>query len=276
MAWFPLQCALNSKPVIEAFSYSLGKLGIKFVENSLDCDSLLIWSVLWSGRMRPNREIFNIYRSSDRPVVIIEVGNLKRNLTWRVSINHITTQGYYGHQQNLDFDRPNKLGVSLSQKTKSNGKILIAAQHKDSLQLAGIDQESWIDSKIKEINQYTDRSIVIRPHPRSNLNFTRITSKHEKDIPLRIPNSYDDFNIDYNYHAVVNYSSGPGVQAGISGTSVVVNPVSLAYPISNNIIDIDQPKHIDKEPWLVEICHTEYTVDEIREGRWYTRLQDRL
>lgn len=276
MAWFPLQCALNSQPVIKAFADSLPNLGIKFVENSFDSDCLLIWSVLWAGRMRPNKNVYQLYRSSNRPVIIIEVGNLHRNHTWRISLNHITTQGYYGHKENLDPDRPKKLNVTLKNQAESNGKILIAAQHKDSLQLEGLDQEQWINEKIKEIRQYSNRTIVVRSHPRSRINTSLITNQCEFELPNRLPNTYDDFDINYQYHTVINYSSGPGIQAALLGTPIVVSDLSLAYPISNNIINIENPKSIDRQQWLIELCHTEYTLEEIRNGFWFHRLKEHL
>jgi hypothetical protein len=80
----------------------------------------------------------------------------------------------------------------------------------------------------------------------------------------------------FDYHAVVNYSSGPGIQAAISGTRPVVGTYSLALPVSVAIEDLDQPYDIDRDQWLVEICHTEYTIKEIEQGLWLQRLSPAL
>jgi hypothetical protein len=40
--------------------------------------------------------------------------------------------------------------------------------------------------------------------------------------------------------------------------------------------DIENPPEKDRDKWFVEICHTEYTVEEIAEGRWLTRLKNAL
>jgi hypothetical protein len=90
--------------------------------------------------------------------------------------------------------------------------------------------------------------------------------------PQRVDGTYDDFNMHFDYHAVVNYSSGSGIQAAISGTRPVVGTYSLALPVSVAIADLDQPYNVDRDQWLVEICHTEYTVNEIKEGLWIQRL----
>ena len=56
-AYYPDQCAKNSPTVLKAFLHSLKVAGITPVENSLDCDAVVIWSVLWNGRMQANKAV---------------------------------------------------------------------------------------------------------------------------------------------------------------------------------------------------------------------------
>jgi hypothetical protein len=80
----------------------------------------------------------------------------------------------------------------------------------------------------------------------------------------------------FDCHAVVNYNSGPGIQSAISGTRPVVDSTSLAHPVSVSVQDIEKPYNVDREQWLVEICHTEYTLNEIQKGIWVKRLASAL
>ena len=149
---------------MSAFLASASK-HFKVVENDMSADCAVIWSCLWAGRMAPNKEIYEHFRSQNKPVIIIEVGALKRNITWKISVNNITTAGYYGHLENLDWDRPRLLGIQLKEQTRNNGKILIAAQHHKSHQLANLEsQEDWITQQIKTIQDQTDRDIVVRSY----------------------------------------------------------------------------------------------------------------
>jgi hypothetical protein len=50
----------------------------------------------------------------------------------------------------------------------------------------------------------------------------------------------------------------------------------LAHPIGIDISEIDAPDQKDRYQWFVEICHTEYTVDELRNGLWLKRLKEKL
>ena len=272
IAYFPNQCALNSGPVMTAVINSLQHAGHVCVENNWSADAAIIWSALWAGRMRANKQVYETYRAQNRPVIIVDVGALYRGQTWKIAVNHINGLGHYGHTENLDLDRPRKLGISLALNLSRNPTILIVAQHRHSLQLADQDHENWILQQINEIRQMSDRPIVVRPHPRSSLRLATLPELVTIEKPQKINNTYDSFNLHFDYHAVVNFCSGPGIQAAISGTRPIVGAHSLAAPVAVNVNNIDQPYTVDRDHWLIEICHTEYTLNEINRGVWINRL----
>ena len=272
IAYYPNQCALNSVPVMQAMLYSLRSAGYVPVENGQDCDAAIIWSALWAGRMAPNKQVYEYYRACNRPVIIADVGTLHRGATWKIAVNHINNLGYYGHTENLDQDRPKKLGVGLAVDLSRNPTILIAAQHRHSLQLANQDHETWILEQIDKIRAVSDRPIVVRPHPRSPLKSLNLDKSVKIEQPQPVSGTYDSFDIKFDHHAVVNYCSGPGIQAAISGTRPVVGAYSLASPVAVAVDNIDRPYDTDRDQWLVEICHTEYTLEEIKQGLWLKRL----
>ena len=280
MAYFPLQCAKNSSPVISAMLDSLRNAGVSTQENSWDADAVIIWSVLWAGRMAANQAVWSHYRSQGRPVVVIDVGALYRGETWKIALNSITADGYYGHTENLDWDRPRKLGISLAINLTCNPRIVIAAQHARSLQVTGlVSMEGWIIDQVQRLRAVTDRPIVVRPHPRSALDRAGLVHL-PKDViietPQRIDNTYDSYNLAFDCHAIINHNSGPGIQAAIAGTRPIVDVSSLAHPVGITHADIDRPYDQDRDQWLVELCHTEYTVEEIQQGLWLQRLQPQL
>ena len=276
VAYFPNQCALNSVPVMQAMLNSLRSADHTAVENGENCDAAIIWSALWHGRMAPNKQIYEQYRAENKPVIIADVGALYRGETWKIAVNHINRLGYYGHTENLDMDRPRKLGISLAINLSRNPAILIAAQHRHSLQLANQNHEAWITEQINQIRTVSDRPIVVRPHPRSPLQIGTLNNTITIEKPQKLADTYDSFDMHFDYHAVVNYCSGPGIQAAISGTRPIVGTYSLALPVSVAINNIDKPYDVDRDQWLVEICHTEYTLDEIKKGLWLKRLSAAL
>jgi len=274
IAYFPLQCALNSKPVMSAVLDCLQARGIQTQENSFSADAAVIWSVLWNGRMAANQAVYDHYRAQNKPVIIVEVGALYRGETWKISVNNVTADGYYGHLEDLDWDRPKKLRISLANALAHNSQVVVALQHVKSLQTVAIaDMTQWVQDTVSALKQHTDREIVIRPHPRCNIALPKgIRIEH----PKRLANTYDAYDMHFNCHAVVNYNSGPGIQAAIAGVRPVVDVSSLAYPVGVEWHMIEQPYLVDREAWLTQICHTEYTVPEIERGIWLNRIQSAL
>lgn len=237
---------------------SLERAGFTIEANSYDADVAVIWSVLWAGRMSQNQKVYQHYRSTNRPVICIEIGSLYRGITWKIGLNHINANGYYGHKENLDYNRPHKLGIELQTNTLDHGRILVAGQHRQSLQLEGVDQEAWYVQRIQEVAN--GRQVVVRPHPRCAMDRNKFPKDVVWEQPRKLANTYDSFDMHWDFDAVINYNSGPGIQAVIAGVPAVVDQSSLAYNV------------VDREQWLVEICHTEYTVEEIEQGLWVKRI----
>lgn len=277
LAFFPSQCALNSGPVIDALLRSARAQGITIQDNSMDADAVILWSVLWHGRMRANQQVYEHYRSRGRPVIIAEVGALRRNHTWKIAINNVNGLGYYGHERDLDPDRPRRLGLSIKHTLDRAPHVLIACQNSHSLQMYNVpDQVAWVRDQIQLIRQYSDRPIWVRPHPRSPLNINFKAAGVEIQLPRKTPHTYDDFDLDLACHAVVNINSGPGILAPLQGVPVIVDETSLARPVAISIKDIERPPEIDRQQWLIEISHTEYEIPELEQGLWLKRLQSKL
>ena len=277
IAYFPAQCAQNSQPVIGAVLDCLQAAGIQTQENSMNSDAAVIWSVLWNGRMKANQQVYEHYRAQGKPVIVIEIGALYRGTTWKIAVNNVTNQGYYGHLDNLDLDRPKKLRISLATQTITKPEIIIALQHIRSLQVAHIpNMTEWLKQTISIVQNNSDRPIVVRPHPRCKLAIPVLAPNVTVEQPRPVANTYDSFDMHFDCHAVVNYNSGPGIQAAIAGVRPLVDSTSLAYPVSVGYADIEQSYTIDRHLWLAQICHTEYTLDELRTGLWLKRIKPAL
>ena len=262
--------ALNSRPVFDALEAGIRSLGHKIVTDNEDVS--VIWSVLWSGKMASNQKIYQDCIKANRPILIVEVGNLNRGHSWRLSLNHINNLGNFANSSDLDPTRPSILGVKLKPvEQKRRGEILIAAQHERSLQWQGMPlMKQWCESIIKQIQERTARRIVVRPHPRSPFPLHMPNVILER--PRRVINTYDDYDIFYNYHCVINHNSGPAVQAAINGIPVLCDSSSLAGEMSIKWENLENPELPNREEWFLKLCHTEWTVDEIRQGIPLVRL----
>ncbi len=257
--------ALGSKEIFDAVEQGFIRLGHEIVDSNEDLP--VIWSVLWHGRMQPNQIIHAACQKNHKPVMIIEVGSLRRGTTWRISLNNITRLGIFPQIENYDQDRDKKLGVFLKEfNAQRQPNILLLGQHDRSLQWQGLPPiKNWVEQKIQEIRQYTDRKIIVRPHPRCFI--PHISQKNvEFENTLPVPNTYSEFDLRFDYHCVINHNSNTTVQAAINGAPVICDQSGLAFPVSNQLSDLENIKNIDRTEWFHKILHSEWTIDELVGG----------
>jgi hypothetical protein len=271
--------ALNSKPVFEAFAKSITDAGHTVIYNEpyrvmdhySNYDVAVIWSVLWNGRMTHNKQVWEQNRKLNRPVIVLEVGGIERGTTWKVGLNGINRDAYFGDKDN-DRTRADSLGL-VCKPWRSNGDfILVCGQHDKSLQWQNMPRMSnWFLNTYDEIRKYTQRPIVFRPHPRCRLEHIERGLKNVyRQEPQHVNGTYDDFDMGFdNVWATVSYSSNPGSHSCINGVPAFVSTHSLAYDVGNDIdflYDIENPLMPDRQQWLNDYAHTEYTIEEISHG----------
>ena len=269
--------ALNSKPVFDAFRLGCRTLGFDTVDNSNDADVDVIWSVLFSGRMAPNKTIWEKNIQTSKPTIVLEVGGIKRGTTWKVGLNGINRDAFFGDIGNSS-DRSNLLNLEVKPWRTDGEYILICGQHDKSLQWQNMPPMSqWVIDTIDEIQRHTDRPIVFRPHPRCSLPHIEHEFKNvTRQDPQKIDGTYDDFDMSFNnVHATISYSSNPGIHSILEGVPAFVGPASLAYDAANDIDflhDIENPLKPDRQQWLNDYAWTEFTVEEISAGIPLKRL----
>jgi hypothetical protein len=272
--------ALNSKPVFDAFRQGAASLGHTCTDNDLDSDVDVIWSVLWSGRMKENWTVWKRAQDRSKPVIVLEVGGIQRGTTWKVGLNGINRDAFFSNEGNTSA-RANQLSLTLSEwKQNDSGPIIICCQHDKSLQWANMPPLStWITNTVSTIRQHTDRPIVVRPHPRCSLPQFEINYDNVlRQQPLKINGTYDSFDFKYDHAwAVVNWSSNPAVEAVRNGIPVFVGPSSLAWPVGNHsLANIEHPLMPDRSQWLNDLAHTEWTIPEIAQGIPLKKLTNKI
>ncbi len=275
---FPKFGAQNSKPVFAAFVEGAKKVGHTVVEHDMTADVYVIWSVLWSGRMLSNQSVWQDAQKFGKPVVVLEVGGIQRGTTWKVGLNHINNNGFFGSNTDITPGRSKKLGVVLAPWTTDGKHILICGQHTKSQQWQHMPPPvEWLDNTINQVKIHSDRPIIVRPHPRD---WQWITEFKHKDVTIKIPKKLDgtyddfDFNDDVKHAwAVINPSSNTGILSILQGVPAFVTSHSLAAPVGNlSLEQLADPLRPPREDWLEWYCHTEWTLEEIAFGTPISRI----
>ena len=231
---FTKNSALVSPPVWEAVRKGLTVLGHTVDENNIHCDVPVIWSLLWHGRMARNKDIWEHFRKQNKNVLVIEVGGIKRNNTWKVGLNGINRQADFGTKDN-DDSRAKLLEINYKPWRQDGEHILICLQHDKSEQWKNqpaLDQ--YVRNTVLEIRKYTDRKIIVRSQSRCPLLNLPVLDNVGYEVPKQIANTYDDFDLNFtNAWAVVSYSSNPGIHAVLNGIPAFVGEQSPAYDVAN-------------------------------------------
>ena len=273
---------LNSAPVFDAFINSLEATGDKVLINSNEkCDVAVIWSVLWLGRMSKYKSIWDEYQRQGKPVIVLEVGGILRNETWKIGINGVNREADFAND-NVTDNRWPKFKIKMKPWKQTGDKIIICGQHGSSHQWRNNPPMiQWLEQQITGVRQYTDKPIVIRPHPRNHVQINVGKFNNVKIIgPKKDNNTYDDTNLKDIFGdawALINYSSNPAMQAIFNGIPVFTSPASLSFDVSNNNIkNIDSPEMPDRKKWANKLSHTEWWIDEIKNGLPWRRIKARL
>jgi len=280
-AW-PMHGPLNSENIFAKFLKSMQATGDDMcVNKETDGDVAVIWSVLWQGRMRNYKQIWERYRQANKPGIVLEVGGLRRNESFKIAINGVNRKADFA-DQDVDDTRWPLFKHTFKPWKQTGDNIIILGQHHASEQWNGMPSMNvWFEQQINEIRKHTTRPIQIRSHPRNPINFN--FAKY-KDVGLAPPvmdsNTIDDTNFKDTLKdawAVINHSSNPAMEAVINGIPVFVSADSLCYDVGNHsLTHINNPKMPDRQEWANKLSYTEWFENEIEVGLPWRRIRDRI
>lgn len=279
IAVFPKTCAIAGRPVMAAFIKSLQGEDYVICENHErpEADIVVMWS--WLLGMYGRDAIYNHYKNTKTKFLILEVGALKRNVSWKIAIGGINRDADFGNNI-VDKNRLALFGLQTNEWKTKGEHIIVCGQNEKSLAWNQGDTNRWLESIINWIRSYTDRPIWFRPHPRFKAQISKLKTEN---LHISVPKKIGDIDeVDFskalnNAHAVVNYNSNPAIESVLSGVPVFVDKSSLCWSVGNEIgSDINRPVKPNREQWLQQISYTEWFVDEIEKGIPWQRLKQNL
>lgn len=254
------------------------------VENDMDADAALIWSVLWFGKMSGNKRVWDHYRAQGKPVIVIEVGGLIRNGTWKLGINGVNRDADFALDVGVNPDRVKHLGIETAPWVMQDKPyVLVCGQHAHSLQWENMpDMDTYFRETVTEIRKYLDKPIVLRAHPRyrERVHFPIADEQWYTDqncewqIAKKVQQTYDSFDLEDQLretYLTVSHSSNAGVNSIIQGIPAVTSKHSLAYPVTSSY---NERLFARRDKWLIDMCNIEWLPDEI--GTQWLRIRSKL
>lgn len=174
------------------------------------------------------------------------------------------------------------IGVTLKPWRKEGNHILLCLQRDGGWSMGGFDVIDWALQTIAEIRRYSNRHILIRPHPgdKRALKYCQRLSKllQGRHIP-EVSFSRDKSTLIQNLKncwAVVNHNSSPAVAAAIEGIPVFVTDPqrSQAQEISNQCLNrIETPNLFDRDTWVQRLSQFHWSHAELRSGDCWKHMR---
>ena len=268
-------------PVMDAFIQSLQGEDYIVCKNDQrpDADVVVIWSVLLN--MYGRKAIYKYYKNRAK-ILVIEVGGLLRNETWRMGIGGINANADFANQI-VDDSRVRKMGLTMHdwRDAKSGGPIYVCLQNTNSEAWTGGNVDNWLHDIIEHIRYQTDRQIFIRQHPRHQTKIKHVINMHTNIAESR-PIFTEGDKVDFlkklqTAYCVVNYNSNPAIEAVLNGVPVVVDDSSLCRDVGNSLLcNINNLHTPERDTWLNKLSYCEWYVDEIAQGIPWQRLKTRI
>lgn len=173
------------------------------------------------------------------------------------------------------------LNIQIEETRRKGKNIVLCCQRNGGWSMGKYDVQDWINDTIKELRNYTDRTIVIRPHPGDKKAIQYLNSKNNKIqkfenikiSPFGTPLENDLAKA----WAVVNHNSSSIVGPIIQGYHAFITDPdkSQCKEVSNNNLkNIETPKEYDRQRWLERISMFHWKFSELENGNCWRHMRN--
>jgi len=175
----------------------------------------------------------------------------------------------------------NNLKIDLKEYRTDGEHILICLQRNGGWSMGTVDVQDWAVETINTVRRYSNRPIIIRPHPGDKASkeyldprSPKCKIKFSKHVRLSTNvNLVDDLK---NCWAAVNYNSSPVVGAAIEGVPIFVSDParSQCAEVANlDLTQIENPLLLDRQQWVERLSMFHWNFDELQSGECWTHMR---
>jgi hypothetical protein len=172
-----------------------------------------------------------------------------------------------------------EMGIRMCDWRTAGNHILLCLQRNGGWSMSNVSVVDWAASTILELRKYTDRPIVVRPHPGdkhagkyignfSNAGSLRNVTVSDPTVPLIRDLKY--------CWAAVAHNSSPTVGAALEGVPVFVTDPgrSQCRDIANtDLSQIETPAMPDRMPWLHRIGQFHWSHADLVSGKCWSHMR---
>jgi hypothetical protein len=254
-------------------------------------EMLIFKKTVIDEQLKNNRHVMAI----DNSLFVYKDQSYKHNYL-RYSIDGVFANSGYYFDHEVDPKKwdtiRKKLSIDVKPWRKTGSHILICLQRNNGFSFDHENNiEEWLLKTVSEIRKFSDRRIIIRPHPGDGKTILKIRSINSRSLTRRpAPYNHLDNKVIVSTNrrieedlrdawCTIVYNSSPSTVSAIEGVPVfILDPIpqrSQSFDICNtNLKTIENPIKPNRQQWLEKISMSHFTIDDIDSGMLYRAVSD--
>jgi len=168
----------------------------------------------------------------------------------------------------------NRLHIQLKPDQSRDGYILIGMQRDGGFSMKTLSPLLWLERKIQEIRKYTNRAIVVRPHP-GKFDMREFAQFHNK-LNVRVIDPTQSTLLEnlQQAHSSVFFNSSASVAAVLEGVPVFVDDASaVTWSVAHHTISqIESSRVFEREQWLWDLATAHWSDADAQAGRIWQKF----
>ena len=265
--------AAEHKMALDAMYQGARKFNDSFIQDNYEynaCDVAVTWSIF--KRHIPKtifrKRIHNKQKELGKKSIILEKGYIARNIYYSAGYN--SQNGWADFKnKNMPGDRWSRLSTPIKDYRSNGEHILLCGQVPWDTAVQHINYKKWCEEVVSEIQKYSDRPIIFRPHP--------LAKKAIPEINGTILTTADTIKEDFkNCWATVAFNSNSSVESVLEGIpSFVCDEGSMAWDVSNKDFSLlENPGVFQRKQWAYNLAYSQWTLGEMMNGETWGHLNE--
>lgn len=236
--------------------------------------------IVFAGILRGEGLIYRYCKENNKNFLYVDHAYLSRAYNFKDPTNEwmrITPNAFTWSKNQLEPpDRWNQYFVrryQLSPWNRNNGSYILALPPSNATKAMFPESAEWMEKTLAEISKLSNLPIKVRekpaqvtvdPNTNQVIGGTSIVHKNTIEADM------------LGAKLIVTFNSAVPVLGTVLGIPCFCSPYAAAYPMNINLNYINNPPEPNRQEWLNQLVHHQYTSEEMKNGQVWHLLKKYL
>lgn len=153
---------------------------------------------------------------------------------------------------------------------KHNGKKILVLPPSKATQALFPQSVKWVEDTLNEIQKRTNATIYVREKPLQPI--VDATNTVVGKLKFDHPQTIEEDMLDAK--CIVAFNSAVPVLGTVKGIPCYCSPCAASYPMNIDLDKIDNPPEPNRQSWLNQLVHHQYTTAELKDGTFWKMISN--